>query len=233
MRLKTAENWSALGDQIRTDLTELAEILPARELGESGKWRKVIKYFRGRYLVQDSSGIWRKRDFHLLDKAVENQADKDKARNRTTHMLIDLFDNGRFGDLSKTSAKAEIRKSRSLADLCEYDPSNDSNLEEIALAPPEGELRKLRIANGLIGNSAIKNPKMHQLWERLLQLLSLINDNAEQHLKNCNEMLESMICDAKAALENDQVDENITGWLFEEVDPDVDGRQQDEFSDSD
>ena len=39
MRLKTAENWSALGDQIQTDLTELAEILPVRELVESDKWR--------------------------------------------------------------------------------------------------------------------------------------------------------------------------------------------------
>lgn len=90
MRLKTAENWSALGDQIQTDLTELAEILPARELGRSDKWRKLIEYFRDRYLVQDSLGVWQKRaDVHPLDKAVEDQADKDKARTRTMHMLIE------------------------------------------------------------------------------------------------------------------------------------------------
>ena len=223
MQCKTAEAWSALGVQIQTDLTELTEILPAAELEKSDKWRKVIEYFRDRFLLQDSSGIWRKRVDHPIVEATKDRIKSENARSRTMHMLIDLFENGRFGFPSKTSTNAERERARSLPDPPDFDkfpaPSFLSdNSKRVAVAPPEEEppAKKIRLAEGLIGHPAINEPEMHQVREHVLELLGLVIEYAGQYPRLCKGTPEAFIGDMESALSGSRKTQGGEGQGIEE-----------------
>jgi hypothetical protein len=185
-------------------------------------------------------------DVHPLNKAVEDQANKIKTRTRAMHMLIELFENGRFGDLPKTSTKAERGRFKFLSDR--YDPMNTQILLPtvtflkgwpLCLQRENHRQRNFAWVNGLIGNSVINHPKMHRVREYILQLLDLMFYYVSKQPGKRSQILEQMICDMKAALgvsgrtrggEGQADEESNFGWLDVVTDLDEDAKMSPQVS---
>ncbi|KAH8820268.1 hypothetical protein F5884DRAFT_865972 [Xylogone sp. PMI_703] len=64
--LVTAEKWDDLAQRISLDLEALPEILPEDQMQQLETWRRILRYYRDRYIVQDSNGKWQKREEESL-----------------------------------------------------------------------------------------------------------------------------------------------------------------------
>jgi hypothetical protein len=64
--LVIAEKWDDLAQRISLDLEALPEILPEGQIQQLETWRRILCYYRDRYIVQDSNGKWQKREEESL-----------------------------------------------------------------------------------------------------------------------------------------------------------------------
>jgi hypothetical protein len=64
--LVIAEKWDDLARRISLDREALPEILPEDQIQHLETWRRILCYYRDRYIAQNSNRKWQKRDDESL-----------------------------------------------------------------------------------------------------------------------------------------------------------------------
>ncbi|KAI9730955.1 MAG: hypothetical protein M1818_008030 [Claussenomyces sp. TS43310] len=118
---KTGEDWDGLAQQISVDLQELPDFLPADQHEHLADWRRIILYFRDRYIRPRPDGSW----IRVAEKEFSDEDSREPPRPIDVRSLPSDLRSAPFNFGKFRKSTLVPRQARARRDGARTDPTED------------------------------------------------------------------------------------------------------------